>query len=585
MRLSPRARFCYYGFPELASTIARDVILGHVKSGNDVSQLEAEIGRMVGAKYALAMPQARIGIFLTLSELTKERKKVLLSPYTIHDVINMVICAGGRPVFVDIERDTCNISPDQIEALIDDDTAAVLITHLHGLACDVERIGSICRARGVPLVEDAAQAFGTRVNDRMVGSFGDVGIFSLGRAKVVNALYGGILVTNRRDLAESISARMSGFPYFPAGRLISQAMICLIANFLFSPFPFSTVMSRILRYAYLHDIDMANRVVRGERDPILTSVLREERLLRMTPMQARLARIQLAEVEKFSRIRRQFALAYHEGLKDIPEILIPPYRNDGSHTYQTFPIQVPDRHRLVRFMMMKGRDVTVQHIGNNADARCFSEYYRDCPNARVTAASALLLPTYPKYSMAEVEKNIACVREYFHAFLAVRHAPTGRRNCNTRDRSVKNRYRLPESHTQGEGLLEEHDQLEKEGSILFRYLLGQAADDQMIRLYVDAVTSQTPQGRPLRLPRLVEWWPPLLRLFEPVKGKDAAGREDLLKTRLRCACFIADAKKAPLFYDYQDSGLIQSWIRLTILTFVEGAIMPCRLIFKRWWRW
>lgn len=415
MRFSPRARFCYYGFPEHASVIARDVASGRVKSGDDVSELEHEIGSMVGAKYALAMPQARIGIFLALSELTKKRKNVLLSPYTIHDVINMVICAGGWPVFVDIERSTCNIAPEQIEALIDDQTAAVLITHLHGLACDVERIGLICKARGVPLIEDAAQAFGTRVNERMVGTFGDAGVYSLGRAKVVNALYGGILVTNRRDLAENIRARMSALPYFPTRRLISQAMLCLTTNVLFSPFPFSTFLSRILRYAYLHDIRTANRVVRGELDPTLTSVLGEEKLLRMTPMQARLARRQLADVDKLSRIRRRFALAYHDGLKDIREIVIPPRREDGSHTYQTFPIQVPDRRSLVRFMMKKGRDVTVQHLGNNAYAPCFSEYHRDCPNARATAASTLLLPTYPKYSMAEVEKNIACVREYFHA--------------------------------------------------------------------------------------------------------------------------------------------------------------------------
>ncbi len=415
MRFSPRARFCYYGLPEHASTIALDVPFGRVKGGDDVSELEHEISSMIGTRYALAMPQARIGISLALSEWTKERKNVLLSPYTIHDVINMVICAGGRPVFVDIDRRTCNIAPEQIEALIDDETAAVLITHLHGLACDVERIGAICKAQGVPLIEDAAQAFGTRVNGQMVGSFGDVGIFSLGRAKVVNALYGGMLVTNRRDLASRIGARMTELPYFPTRRLISQAMVCLITNLLFSPFLFSTFMSRVLRYAYLHDIDTANRVVRGERAPTLTPILKKERLLRMTPMQARLARKQLADVDKLSRIRRRFAQAYHEGLRDIPEILIPPYRDDGSHTYQTFPIQAPDRHDLVRFMMKKGRDITVQHLGNNADAPCFSEYYRDCPNARATAAATLLLPTYPKYAMEEVEKNIACVREYFYA--------------------------------------------------------------------------------------------------------------------------------------------------------------------------
>ena len=61
-----------------------------------------------------------------------------MSPYTIHDVVNMVLCAGGNPIFADIEKSTCNISANAIEELIDDNTGAVMITHLHGLACDIE---------------------------------------------------------------------------------------------------------------------------------------------------------------------------------------------------------------------------------------------------------------------------------------------------------------------------------------------------------------------------------------------------------------------------------------------------------------
>ena len=82
----------------------------------------------------------------------------------------MVLCAGGVPVFADLESDTCNVDPDEIERLIDADTGAVMVTHLHGLACDMGRISAICRDRGVPLVEDAAQAIGATQNGRASGA-------------------------------------------------------------------------------------------------------------------------------------------------------------------------------------------------------------------------------------------------------------------------------------------------------------------------------------------------------------------------------------------------------------------------------
>ena len=413
---SPRPRFRYYAVRQQASIVARDLISGRVTKGNDVAQLESRVSEVVGTGHALATPQCTTAIFLAISALTEKKKKVILSPYTIHDVINMVICAGGEPVFADIERETSNISVDQIEQLIDGETAAVIVTHLHGLACDLERIWAICRRHGVAMVEDAAQSFGARVNGKMVGTFGDVGVYSFSRAKTINALYGGMLVTNRSDIADAVAARLATFPYFPTGRLISQAAHVFITNMVFSPPWFPAVVSRVLRYGYEAQINWLNAMVRGgERDPTLQTTIPEGYLYRMTPMQARMAKQQLGDVDRLSAIRREYAKTYHDGLKDVSEIIIPPWRDDGSHIYVTFPIQAPDRDSLIRFLLKNGRDVQQQHLCNNADAACFSKYRRDCPNARETAPATLLLPTYPSYGMLEVERNVEAVRAYYHA--------------------------------------------------------------------------------------------------------------------------------------------------------------------------
>jgi dTDP-4-amino-4,6-dideoxygalactose transaminase len=88
-------------------------------------------------------------------------------------------------------------------------------------------------------------------------------------------------------------------------------------------------------------------------------------------------------------------------------------RTDFSHTYSYFPIQAPDRKDLLRHAMRERRDMAGQHLHNCADLPCFEEFHRDCPRARATAASVVLLPTYPRYSLAEVDRNIAVIRRYF----------------------------------------------------------------------------------------------------------------------------------------------------------------------------
>ena len=191
MLTSPRSRARFYARRTNYLAVAKDALRGRIHKGNDVREIEADFAHFLGVKHVIAMPQARVGIYFTLKALTAKKKKVILSPYTIHDVINMVICAGATPVFADIDRKTCNIDTAEVAKLIDDDTGAVMVTHLHGLACDIEGVASVCRAKGVPLVEDTSQSLGAIVGGKRLGTFGDAGIFSFGMAKNVNCLYGG----------------------------------------------------------------------------------------------------------------------------------------------------------------------------------------------------------------------------------------------------------------------------------------------------------------------------------------------------------------------------------------------------------
>ena len=363
--------------------------------------------------HALCIAKARVGIFVAIRALIEPGQKVVLSPYTISDVVNMVICAGGIPVFADLESDTCNVDAADVERLIDGDTGAVMITHLHGLACDVDRISAVCRERGVALVEDAAQAFGARVGGRRVGTFGDAGIYSFGQYKNLNSFFGGMVVTSNPDLAGNLRAEIDAFPSQEIGYYLSKVAGGVASDLATWPPIFKSLTYRVFRYGFLHDVGFLNSQVTVDADPQMKHDLPESYLRRMTPMQARIVLGQLADVDDHIRARVEYAKLYHQGLSDIPELGLPPLRTDFTHTYSYFPVQTEDRDALLRHLMRDKRDMAAQHLHNCADLPCFSEFHRDCPNARRTARSVILLPTYPRYSNVDVERNIASIRHYF----------------------------------------------------------------------------------------------------------------------------------------------------------------------------
>jgi len=394
-------------------SIARDVVGRETKTGDDCRRLESEVRRYLDVPFSVCVPQARVGVYLSLRAAIQERQEVVLSPYTIADIVNMVVCAGGVPVFADVERSTCNIDPAEVRKLIDKNTGAVLITHLHGLACPVDKLLDICQRHQVPLIEDAAQAFGARLNGRYVGSFGDIGVYSFGRYKNVTSIYGGMVVTPHIGIQEKVRCELDAFPYMEAGSILKRAIGCLVRDIATAPFVFQQLVYRVFRFACLHNLGFINRYVASEPKLTRKDVVPHAYSRRMTPMQARLILRKIGSVEKDTSVRIEYARMYHEGLSDLKALILPPLRLDGSHIYTSFPIQYSHRDRLVRWLMKHRRDIGTQHLRNCAALPEFSDYHRACPVAGAVSREVILLPTYPRYTAEEVKRNIDAIRAFF----------------------------------------------------------------------------------------------------------------------------------------------------------------------------
>ncbi len=389
----------------------RDLILGRINKGDDVEKLEEELANRFKISKTVCVPQARVGIYLVLKNLIKPGQEVIMSPYTVADIVNMVICAGGIPIFVDINEETTNIDINEVEKLINDKTGAVLITHLHGLSANAHEFLKLCERHNLPLIEDTAQAFGGFEKGKHLGTIGHVGILSLSRYKNINAWYGGAVISNDVELIDKIKGEFEGHEYFSKLSLLKRILNALLKDILTYPLIFKLFTFWIFRFAYLHDIFFINRFVEIELDLKLRDKIPGDFLVKYTPFQARLILSQLDGVDSGNMDRIEKARMYYEGLKDIPRLIIPPM--DEENIYPVFPIQYEDRKKLLKYLMKNYRDVTAQHLKNSADLNAFKEHYRDCPIARKTSQSVISLPTYVSYPKSEVEKNIEVIKSFF----------------------------------------------------------------------------------------------------------------------------------------------------------------------------
>lgn len=412
--LPPQPRYRIYTSPLHYTQVLKECFTQqHLKNEDSLEELATKIKTHFSIPFALPLPTARFAIYLALKYLIKPGQEVILSPLTIVDVINMVICAGGVPVFADTEPDTGNIDVNQIAKKISSKTGAVLITHLHGLACQLDKIRTLCVQHQLYLIEDCAQAFTTRYQERYVGTQSDVGIFSFGMYKNVNSFYGGMLITPHQALYEKIKAEVEQLQPLPLKMYLKKFLFALATDISTAPVLFQSFTYWIFRYAFLNNISTINDIVTVDRYPTKKTVLSPKYRYKMMPLQARLILRQLDKVEKNNIARIQRADYYYSRLNDIPEIILPPMRKDHSHLYTYYAIQVPDRRDLMRYGNLNNRDWVLCHYHNCAALPCFDAYKQDCPQANQTARSLIYLPTYPRYSFGEVEKNIKCIRDYF----------------------------------------------------------------------------------------------------------------------------------------------------------------------------
>ncbi|MBV8150588.1 MAG: DegT/DnrJ/EryC1/StrS family aminotransferase, partial [Candidatus Eremiobacteraeota bacterium] len=185
--------------------VAESIRNRRLSQGPVTAEFEARLARYLGVRHVVMTSSGSTALFAAVSVLgIGPGDEVILPNRTFVATAHAVLLAGARVRLVDCEKDSTVIDVSQIEAAITPRTKAILPVHLNGNAADMRRINAIAERHRLAVVEDAAQALGSRTSDGYLGTLGDMGCFSLGATKIITTAQGGFIATNDGELRERL---------------------------------------------------------------------------------------------------------------------------------------------------------------------------------------------------------------------------------------------------------------------------------------------------------------------------------------------------------------------------------------------
>ncbi len=342
---------------------------GYITEGKKTREFEAELAHYLQVPYVVTANNATIALTIALRGLgIGPGDEVIVPDFTFIATANAVSLAGAEPVFADVSRETFTVDLKDAESRITARTRALIPVDLNGRAPDMSKLKLLADQYGLFVVEDAAQALGSRQSGRCLGTFGDAGVFSLGTTKIITTGQGGIIVTHSKGLYESfVRAKDHG---------------------------------RLSRSAEVHDAIGFNS--------------------KFTDLQAAMGLAQLRKLPERIAKKKQLFEWYRESLAEAGSIVFPPL--DLNETVPWFvDILCHDRAPLEAHLKSAGIEARRFYLPIHSQP-CY-QVAGNYPNTEYIAEHGLWLPSSPALTRADVERIAGEI-------LALEARPNGAGGCS-----------------------------------------------------------------------------------------------------------------------------------------------------------
>jgi dTDP-4-amino-4,6-dideoxygalactose transaminase len=346
--------------PQIDAAVQRVLASGQVILGPEVASLEREVAAYSLVAHAVGCASGSDALWLALAAMEiGPGDEVIVPPFTFFATASAVCRTGATPVFADIDPQTLNLDPAEVESKITARTRAIMPVHLFGQCAEMEALGRLAQRYELAIVEDAAQAFGSEYRGRKAGSIGSAGCFSFYPTKTLGGFgEGGMVVTNRADLAKRLVA----------------------------------LRAHGMEEKYYHRYLGWNA--------------------RLDALQAAIVRVKLPHVENWIQCRQEAARRY--------DVLMDDYRLDGfmqkpavqpglKHTFNQYVVRVPAecRDSLVRYLKSEkiGCEVYYPQPVHLQECLAYLGYRAgDFPHAEEACRTVLALPMFPELTEEQQER-------------------------------------------------------------------------------------------------------------------------------------------------------------------------------------
>jgi dTDP-4-amino-4,6-dideoxygalactose transaminase len=292
---------------DLLKIIDKTLSTGHWVTGEEVDKFEKNIAKLCEVKYCNSLNSGTDALTLALYTLGIRRgDEVITTPNSFIASTSVIVHLGATPKFVDVQSDQ-NINPKLIENAITNKTKAIMPVHLTGRVSEMKTILKIAKKYNLKVIEDSAQAIGSKYYDRPAGSWGDAGCFSAHPLKNLNAMGdSGYLTTNKKEIYKKIQSLKT------------------------------------------HGMESRNRVKNFGY------------VSRMDNVQAAILNWKINKLNYVIKKRRENAKIYLENL-DKNYIFMPLEKKYEFHSYHTFVVQVPKREKLINYLNNSGVQTSIHY--------------------------------------------------------------------------------------------------------------------------------------------------------------------------------------------------------------------------------
>lgn len=333
---------------------------GFIAQGPKVAEFEEAFASYVGTGHAVAVSSGTTALHLALLSAGVGRgDEVITTPFSFAATSNCALYVGAKPVFVDIDPKTFNLNPELIEGAITEKTKAIIPVHLYGQPAQMDRIKQIAAECDLKVIEDAAQAHGAMIKDKMVGSMGDIACFSFYPTKNMTTSEGGMIITNNSQMAD---------------------------------------MARILR-------------AHGEKERYKHEILGYN--FRMIDISASIGLVQLKKLDGFNQKRIENAEYLTEHIKDLTGIEPPYVSPQVRHVFHQYTVRVKEgkRNALMEYLNQEGIGTGIHYPIPIYKQKLYQDmgYDDNWPETEKAAFEVLSLPVHPGLTIEELEKIVICL--------------------------------------------------------------------------------------------------------------------------------------------------------------------------------